>query len=188
MIPYTPERTEAAFWNRVAKSDGCWEWTGALGGFKARYGVMGRNGRQCYAHRYSYELHQGPIPAGLLVCHKCDNPRCVRPDHLFLGTSKQNTQDAVSKGRMASGTKAGPFMRRTPPPTDYVVRSPYSVRFGALNNNTRLTEDQVIAIRRAAATNTVTYTALAKQYGVDRATIRSAVFRETWAWLPDPTD
>lgn len=78
---------------------GCWVWTGLKnwGG----YGRMRINKRDKIAHRYSWELHFGNIPAGRLVCHKCDNRSCVNPHHLFLGSHKDNYQDMISKGRTA---------------------------------------------------------------------------------------
>ncbi len=83
----------------VDDSTGCWNW--ARGSFRAGYGAIAHGKRTLKAHRVSYELHVGPIPAGMLVCHKCDNPRCVNPDHLFLGTVRDNALDMVSKGRAA---------------------------------------------------------------------------------------
>lgn len=90
-----PER----FWRRVMKpeSDGCWTWTGSTAGYG--YGRVFVDGRQQSAHRVAWELTNGPIPEGLIVCHKCDNPPCVRPLHLFLGTHKDNSQDMVRKQR-----------------------------------------------------------------------------------------
>lgn len=99
----TPER----FWTRVDTSnpDGCWEWTGnRSGGTRtAPYGRFQRtvNGKLqiVRAHRYAYEITYGPIPDGLRVLHRCDNPPCCRPDHLFLGTDLDNALDKKAKGR-----------------------------------------------------------------------------------------
>lgn len=95
---------EERFWSRVKKSDGCWEWTGPRKNSRSHYGAFfPKQGEHWAAHRYAYTLAHGPIPDGLLVCHRCDNPPCVRPDHLFLGTDRANHDDMVSKGRHAHG-------------------------------------------------------------------------------------
>ena len=85
-------------WAHVVKGDLCWNWTGARTSFG--HGVIGLPGKRTgRAHRVSWEMHNGPIPKGMFVLHHCDNPRCVRPDHLFLGTAADNHRDCVSKGR-----------------------------------------------------------------------------------------
>lgn len=96
---------------------GCWEWMGQI----SRYGKF-RLGREQLAHRASWILHNGDIPEGLHVLHKCDNPSCVNPDHLFLGTHLDNMQDKVSKGRTSS-------------------------LVGELHPNARFTEEQIKHIR-----------------------------------------
>ncbi len=93
---------EERFWRRVQTSEGCWEWTGSRRG--NGYGVHWTDERKLTgAHRYSYELHHGAIAdSSLFVCHHCDNPPCVRPDHLFLGTVLDNARDMVAKGRQVT--------------------------------------------------------------------------------------
>jgi hypothetical protein len=90
------------FWSKVNKTDSCWLWTGSVVSKKRPYGTFYFK-KSRMATRISWELHTGtPIPANLYVCHHCDNPRCVRPDHLFLGTQKENIHDSMSKGRFVN--------------------------------------------------------------------------------------
>jgi len=92
------QQTKESFLKKVRiKSSGCWHFTGAIN--TTGYGVVGFKGKVWQAHRLSYYFHNGAIPDGLMVLHKCDNRRCVNPDHLFLGTAKDNTQDMINKGR-----------------------------------------------------------------------------------------
>lgn len=94
-----PLTVEEQFWARIEKQDGCWEWTGnADGQGYARFKV---DRVTHFGHRYSYELHHGPIPEGLVVRHKCDNPPCVNPDHLEIGTHQDNMNDMIARGRAA---------------------------------------------------------------------------------------
>lgn len=103
---YAPRPLEKRFWEKVRMGPSCWEWLGATAG--RGYGVvLGSNRRQIYAHRASWALAHGEIPPGLSVCHKCDNPICVRPDHLFLGDSAANHADMVAKGRSTYGDRHG---------------------------------------------------------------------------------
>lgn len=89
---------EERFWAKVARSDGCWLWLAAKDG--CGYGHFYPESRKLMkAHRMAWELLKGSIPDCLCVLHHCDNPSCVNPDHLFLGTKKDNTQDAIAKGR-----------------------------------------------------------------------------------------
>lgn len=90
---YWPER----FWSFVEKTDSCWLWTGAK--HPKGYGIFHLRGRTPRAHVLSWILHHGPVPRGLCVLHRCDNPPCVNPDHLFLGTPQDNTDDMTRKGR-----------------------------------------------------------------------------------------
>lgn len=92
---------EERFWAKVKKTDGCWLWTGATGQKPDRaYGQIWQDGRQRKATHVSWELHHGkPVPPGAHVLHTCDIPRCVRPDHLYLGDPKANAQDRSRRGR-----------------------------------------------------------------------------------------
>lgn len=90
-----------SFWSRVKKTEECWLWTGSK--TSSGYGLhcTKHKGGKKIASRAIWESVNGPIPAGLLVCHRCDNPPCVRPDHLFIGTQSDNMRDASEKGRMS---------------------------------------------------------------------------------------
>lgn len=109
---YTP--IEERFWKKVKKTDSCWIWIGAK--FAIGYGAIftGKkvNGhkRPVSAHRFSYELKNGPIPNNFFILHKCDNPPCVNPDHLWAGTQRQNLIDCLKKVRMAN--QYGKFKKR----------------------------------------------------------------------------
>lgn len=150
------------FWINVEKGDGCWIWKGAKLGFG--YGMMRFNGRNTGAHRASWLLHFGEIPEAMFVCHRCDNPGCVRPDHLFLGTHQDNVADAVSKGRQARGVS---FANRP------VLR-------GEACGASKLTEAQVIAIRAKWEAGNVTKMDLVREFGVTHPTIRRIISRKIW--------
>lgn len=99
------ESLSQRFFKRVNKTDGCWIWSGVK--FSNGYGRFCLSGKQRHylAHRYSYEIHNGPIPEGLCVLHRCDVRNCVNPKHLWIGTQKDNAQDMVVKGRAYVGSR-----------------------------------------------------------------------------------
>lgn len=112
--------TEERFWANVRKTETCWLWTKGVS--RRGYGVFYFGDTSAPAHRYAWALSFGEIPASLNVCHKCDNPPCVRPDHLFVGTQADNMKDMVQKGRSAHV-------------------------FGLEANSAKLSDEQVLAVR-----------------------------------------
>lgn len=88
-----------SFWDKVDKSGECWEWIGNK--LESGYGRIGYKRKRILAHRFAWELVNGQIPNSLLVCHSCDNPGCVKPNHLFIGTQTDNMRDMMKKNRHA---------------------------------------------------------------------------------------
>lgn len=155
-----PRPIKARLLEQVTTTDpgACWEWTGAYN--RRGYGRMGVDGKTRYTHRLSWEVFHGSIPDGLCVCHRCDNPPCVNPAHLFLGTNAENTADRHRKGRTAR------------------VGAPK----GEANVNAKLTAEAVRVIRS-------TYRpfdrrngsrALARLFGVSSRTVQEVVEGTRW--------
>lgn len=145
------------FWKYVGASgseDDCWTWSSTTN--NRGYGKIFRSRiapNFVLAHRLSYEIHHGPLPDGASVCHRCDNPPCCNPRHLFLGTHRQNMEDAAIKGRMHPGEQS---------------------------KTARLTAPDVVRIRQRYAAGGITYAAIANEYGVGQMTICHIVKRTTW--------
>ena len=154
------------FWSKVKRGPGCWLWMASVEG--GGYGQImlkslpGNRIIQGKAHRVSYELNVGSIPAGMSVLHTCDNPPCVNPRHLFLGTNADNTADMRKK-------KRGFDIPAMP---------------GEENPRARLTAEDVRRIRKRYAKGGVTFHQLGRQYRVCAATISHAVNRRNWSTLP----
>lgn len=128
---------------------GCWTWTGAR--HKQGYGFFRLDGRNQYAHRVAYELFKGLTPEGLFVCHHCDNPSCVNPEHLYAGTRADNARDAVERNR-------------------------YRPRRGEANEQVKLTEDAVRDIR----TKRMVQSKFAELYGVSQPLISKIQNGHSW--------
>ena len=158
-----PKAVAKRFWERVRKSEGCWVWFG----YCTRYGYGMFQARAVshhplYAHRVSWLLAFGAIPKGLHVLHRCDNPACVRPDHLFLGTQRDNNDDRDRKGRVASGDQNG---ARTMPHRNPFVRTRGSGLCGEKHPMAKLTALQVRQLRKEFAAG-VRRADLAAKYGI----------------------
>lgn len=135
----------------IEQNSGCWVWNYTR--TSNNYGLLTINGEQVPAHRFAYQWFIGEISDGLFVCHSCDNPPCVNPSHLFLGTHSDNMRDASDKGRLKNGG-----------------------REGAKNGRAKLTEDDVRAIRAASGT----LHEIAEQFGVKHAIIGKIRTQKAW--------
>lgn len=165
------------FWNKVDKSFGhgpqgdCWVWIADR--CKDGYGSIKINKKTSRSHRVSWEIHNGPIPDSLWVLHKCDNPPCVNPDHLFLGTVRDNVDDMMRKGRTLKGLNH-------PSHTN-----PEAWARGERVNTAVLTASQVSEIL-IALKNGAGLTELGRKYGVLKHAIYSIREGRTWKHIPRP--
>ncbi len=142
------------FWDKVDQSGDCWEWLAYKD--KDGYGNFKVGGKSVQAHRYIFEVGGPPIPSGMCVCHTCDNPSCVNPDHLWLGTQEENLKDMAKKGRARGGRN-----------------------LGSKNGNAKLTEEQVKAIRGLYGTNAK----ISRQIGMSYAQITRIRDRTSWTHI-----
>ena len=165
----TPKPPEERFWPKVQVGaiDECWPWVG--GRTKSGYGTFGLGSmadgtrRGVMAHRFSYELHNGPIPDGLFVCHHCDNPPCVNPAHLFAAPPRMNTLDMHRKGR--GFIPVGPALSGEESPAS------------------KLTESQVIEMRALYEGGEHRLPVIAMRFGVSKSNVHMIVKRKTWRHL-----
>ena len=166
-----PRRTlDERFWSKVAvgEPDECWEWTAAKD--RQGYGQFWDPKRHTMglAHRFAYELHFGQLPpkppgrlgaTGICVCHRCDNPSCVNPSHLFAGTQSDNTADKIAKGRQSSVE-------------------------GVQNPRARLTPSQVAEIRASYRGEYGELAALARHFGISHGAMSHVVHGRSWQKSP----
>lgn len=152
------------FLNKITRTRGCWNWTGAQtsNGYGHLYIGKRPHRQHMLAHRMAWIIFNGAIPAGLNVCHSCDNRTCVNPKHLWIGTQAENIQDMVKKRRGST------------------VRA-----VGERHGSAKLTAANVKAIRSAFRKGT-TIRALANKYGVTWENIKSIVSRKTWRHVIEP--
>lgn len=167
---------EIRFWRFVNKEyppplhcpeiGNCWMWTGGTIGLGyAGFNIGGD--KRIVAHRFSYKMHFGEIPVGMDICHKCDNPKCVRPDHLFPGTAKDNVRDCMSKKRMKFQKSPEVFLQGVK-----MIR--------------KFTDTQVFKIRRLRARHSVPCSRISKWLKVNEETIRLMTIGATYKHAPFP--
>ncbi len=168
-IPQLTEIELARFRMKIRQSEGCHEWTAAKVSGYGRFCV----GKRIFAaHRIAYMLATGVQPMELMVCHKCDNPSCVNPDHLFLGTAKDNNQDAKAKGRSARGNRNG---SRT---------MPQRLPRGERHHMTSVTSEQVIEMRKVYLQGGISVSGISAMFGIPRSTAGAIIKGSRWGHIP----
>lgn len=195
----TGENFAVDFWNRLGVGtvpDGCEPWTGCRSA--AGYGIIQREGRTMRAHRVAWALAYGPIPDGLNVLHRCDNPPCCNPTHLWLGTHADNMRDRGAKGRTASGDRSGARLHpdglargdrngaRAHP--ERLARGdhsgarlhPASVPRGERHGKAKLSKSKVIEIRERARLGE-THRSIADAYGISKSNVGMILTGKTWS-------
>ncbi len=166
--------TEQLFWSKVDKTLGpahCWPWIGAKN--KRGYGVTSINWKQVTAHRLAFFYNSGQSIDGLCVCHRCDNPPCCNPEHLFLGTNADNTRDRDEKGRQSHGESHSQAVLPNRPR-------------GESHYEAKITEAQVIEIRRCYVETNETLQSMADRFGLSYHALEKVATGQTWKHLPIP--
>jgi hypothetical protein len=156
------------FWKKVVKQPGCWRWNAHK--MKKGYGRVSVLGVKILAHRFSWMIHYGKIPNGMGVLHRCDNPECVRPDHLFIGTVMDNIRDRDRKGRQVTvGGK-----------NHWSAKHPELVKRGSKHHNSILNECSVKEIRKIYKSGKMSYEKIAIKFGTSKSNIHFIVSGMAW--------
>jgi hypothetical protein len=163
------EKDKTRFWKNVVKlASGCWEWTGnreAKG-----YGRFGAENKMHKAHRFSYELHYGPIPEGKMIIHSCDNPPCINPDHISAGTCKDNSDDMISRNRAVHNRGTKPHYKK----------HPEEIQRGERIGTHKVTESQIKQIRSLYASGGYYQHVIAKMFHISQTSVWRIVRDITW--------
>ena len=135
----------------IKKESGCWDWSGCL--YATGYGKITFQTKNWLAHRASYKIHKGDVPSDMLVCHTCDNRKCTNPDHLFIGTHKDNLSDMKNKGRSNRGQK---------------------------NGRSKLTDEDVGSLKHMNRVRYFEQKELAKHFGINRSLVSMILGEKVW--------